>query len=172
MEFMKLIHSRFSVRKFDNCPVEESKITAVLEAGRAAPTAHNKQPQRILVLRDTSGMEKLQRCVNSTFGAPAALIICYDKDQAWTRPSDNSNSGIIDATIVATHIMLAVHELGLGTTWLGNFKPDVLRQTFALPETVIPVAVLPIGYPDDAAKPAGSHEKRCSLEETVIYDGF
>lgn len=172
MEFNKLIRERYSVRKFSGQPVEEDKITAILEAARVAPTAVNKQPQRILVLRDPAGMEKLVACTPYTFHAPMAMVVCCRKDEAWVRPFDGDNSGIVDAAIVGTHIMLAVHDLGLGATWVGHFDPEAVREAYNLPDDIEPVVIFPIGHPAPDAKPAHLHEKRRPLEETVVYERF
>ena len=172
MEYSQLIKERYSVRKFSDRPVEESKVTAILEAARLAPTAVNKQPQRILVLRDAASMEKLKACTPYAFNAPMALAVCCRRDEAWVRPYDGDNSAIVDAAIVATHLMLAVHDIGLGSTWVGHFDPEAFRQAFTLPDNVTPVAVFPIGYPAADASPSPQHEKRRSLNETVLYESF
>ena len=93
-------------------------------------------------------------------------------DEAWVRPQDNYNSGIIDASIIGTHIMLAVHDIGLGSTWVGYFDPAVFRKNFKLPASIEPVAIFPIGYLAPEAKPAAMHTKRRPLGETVLYDSF
>ena len=172
MEFTTLIKERYSVRQFSDRPVEPDKITALLEAARVSPTAVNKQPQRILVLRGPAGMETLKSCTPYTFNAPMALIVCGNRNEAWVRPYDNDNSALVDAAIVGTHIMLAAHDLGLGTTWVGHFDPAAVRKAYNLPDGVDPVAVFPIGYPAPDAHPAPPHGKRRPLSETVVYDGF
>lgn len=172
MEFLQLIKDRYSVRKISNEPVDEAKVTAILEAARVAPTAVNKQPFRILVLRDAKSMEKLKSCTPYTFDAPMALVVCECKDEAWVRPYDNYNSGVIDAAVIGTHIMLAVHDLGLGTTWVGHFDPVALKAAYNLPNTMEPVVVFPIGHLAPEAKPAHLHEKRRPLSETVVYESF
>ena len=172
MEYSQLIKERYSVRKVSAQPVEEAKVAAILEAARLAPTAVNKQPQRILVVRGAAGMEKLKACTPYTFSAPMALAVCFRKDEAWVRSYDNDNSGVIDAAVVGTHIMLAAHDLGLGSTWVGHFDPVVFRQTFHLPDNVEPVVLFPLGYPAPDAKPAPQHRSRRPLEETVLYDSF
>ncbi|SBV91747.1 Nitroreductase [uncultured delta proteobacterium] len=172
MEFSQLIRDRYSVRKISNRPVEDSKVQAILEAAQVAPTAANKQPQRILVLRAAKDMEKLKECTPYTFDAPMAIAVCCNRDEAWVRPYDNDNSGVIDAAIIGTHIMLALHDLGLGSTWVGHFDPAAFRKAYNLPANIEPVAIFPIGYPAPEAKPAHLHTKRRPLEETVVYDKF
>ena len=172
MEFTTLVKERYSVRQFSTRPVEPDMITALLEAARVAPTAVNKQPYRILVLRDQAGMEKLKSCTPYTFNAPMALIVCGKKSEAWVRAYDNANSMLVDASIVGTHIMLAAHDMGLGTTWVGHFDPVAVRMAYKLPDGMEPVVIFPVGYPAPDAKPALPHAKRRPLSETVIYDGF
>ncbi|MBO4300134.1 MAG: nitroreductase family protein [Desulfovibrio sp.] len=172
MEYSTLIHERYSVRKFSPEPVDENSIQAILDTARLAPTAVNKQPQRILVLRSAESMEKLRKATTYLFNAPMALAVCCNRDEAWVRPYDQYNSGVIDAAIVATHIMLKVHDLGLGATWVGHFDPAAFRKVFNLPGYVEPVAIFPIGHPADDAKPSPMHGKRRPLEETVVYDHF
>ena len=172
MEYSQLIKDRYSVRKLGSQSVEEDKVKAILEAARVSPTAVNKQPQRLLVLRSPESMAKLKECTPYSFGAPMAIAVCCNWDEAWVRPYDNYNSGVIDAAVVGTHIMLAVHDLGLGSTWVGHFDPVLFREKFNLPENIEPVVVFPIGYPAPEAKPAHLHAKRRPLEETVVYESF
>lgn len=172
MEYRSLIGQRYSVRKFSNLQVEDGVVQAILEAARLAPTAVNKQPQRILVLRGEESMDKLKTCTPYTFHAPMAMAVCCHVGEAWVRPYDNYNSGVIDAAIVATHIMLAAHDLGLGSTWVGHFDPAEFRRVFNLPDHMEPVAVFPLGYPAADARPSPQHEKRRPIEETVVYDSF
>ena len=172
MSFLELAKKRYSVRSFSSRPVEDEKVALVLEAGRLAPTATNAQPQRVLVLSGQEDMEKLAQCSKFTFGAPMALVVCADESEAWVRSYDGKNHAEVDACIVATHMMLAAAEQGLGTTWVGVFQPGVLSETFGLPASVVPVAVLPLGYPAENAAPSGNHEKRKPLEETVFYHSF
>jgi nitroreductase len=172
MEYLQLIKERYSVRKFGPQPVEEGKLAVILDAARVAPTAANKQSQRVLVIRDAAGMEKLKGCTTYTFNAPMALAVCCRRDEAWVRPYDGDNAGVVDASIIGTQIMLAVHDLGLGSTWVGYFDPAAFRAAFHLPEGVEPVALFPIGYPAADAKPSHMHESRRPLTETVVYDSF
>lgn len=172
MEFSELIKERYSVRKFSSQPVEEEKLAAILEAVRVAPTAANKQPQRVLVIRSAAGMEKLKDCTPYTFNAPMALAVCCNTDEAWVRPYDGDNASIVDGSIIGTHIMLAVHNLGLGSTWVGHFDPAVFSKDFNLPPNIVPVALFPIGYLSPEARPASLHTKRRPLSETIVYDSF
>lgn len=172
MEFSEVIHKRFSVRKFSSQPVEEAKIQMILEAARLAPTAVNKQPERILVLQSPKDMEKLAKCTKYTFQAPCAIVVCADTGKAWVRPHDNENSGLIDASIVGTYIMLTICDLDLGTCWVGHFDPSAIAREFNLPAGMRPVAVFPFGYPAPDCQPSGFHFQRLPLDELVRYNTF
>lgn len=173
MSFLQLAKERYSVRKFSSKKVEKEKLDLILEAGRFAPTALNYQPQRILVLDTEESLTKLKLCTRYHFNAPLALLVCYDSTVSWKRSFDNIEMGDVDASVVATHMMLQVAELGLGTTWVGGFNPDIIRETFELPEYLIPVAILPIGYPSSDSVPHPQlHYNRYDIKETVFYNSF
>lgn len=172
MDFMKVLESRYSVRKFDAKMVEDDKIRHILEAARLAPTAVNKQPERLLVLRTEDEMRKLAECTKYTFGAPAAIIVAVDEEKAWVRRFDGENSGLIDGSIAGTYIMLTICALGLGTCWVGHFDPDALRKNFDMSSGLRPVAIFPFGYPAVDSAPSAQHEKRLQLSELVSYGTF
>ena len=106
MEFLELSHMRFSVLEYENRPVEQDKIDKIIEAGISAPTACNNQPQRILIIDNDEGRQKLNSVVPSKHHIPVAFLICYNKRECWIRPMDGKASGDIDAIIVATHMMM------------------------------------------------------------------
>ena len=166
--FFELAANRYSVRKYKPQPVEADKMAKILEAGRIAPTAHNNQPQRIKVITEAADLEKMDVCTRCRFGAPAALLVCYDKDVTWKRPFDDALSGEVDASIVVTHMMLQAHALGLGTCWVMYFDPAKTSENFALPENIIPVAFLPLGYPAEDAEPSPKHADRLPLDELLL----
>ena len=172
MDFLNLAKKRYSCRSFLKKKVEKEKIEKILEAGRVAPTAVNFQPQRILVLDDEEKLSRLNECTKYGWGAPIVMVICYDKTISWKRQYDNKDEGIVDASIVATHMMLEIQDLGLGTTWIGSFDPEKVREVYKIPENLEIIALLPVGYPAEDAKPSGSHEKRNSMEEMVCWNEF
>ncbi|MDL2237679.1 nitroreductase family protein [Christensenellaceae bacterium OttesenSCG-928-K19] len=169
MDFMELAKERYSVRRFTNQKIENEKLETVLQAGRLAPTACNNQPQRIYVLQSKEALQKLEGCTKYTFDAPLAFLICYDESESWKRSYDGADGGETDSSIVTSHMMLALAELGLGSCWVGSFDPQAVRQAFELPDTVIPHALLPAGYPAKDATPSPGHASRKPLEETVRY---
>lgn len=173
MNFLELAkEKRYSCRKFKDKPVEKEKLELVLEAGRIAPTAANFQPQRILVIQDEAAREKLRQCTNYHFNAPVALMICYDKTTVWKNKTNGTIGGDVDASIVTTQMMLEAAALGLGTTWVGAFHHQKARELFDIPDFLVPVALLPMGYPADDDKPHPLHTTRFEMAHTVFYNTF
>ena len=167
MDFLELAKERYSVRSFEKRPVEDEKIEKIIEAGRVAPTACNNQPQRIICVKSEEGLEKLKKCTSCHFNAPLAFIIGYDKNEAWKRSFDGKSSGDIDASIVATHMMLEAWEEGIGSTWVMYFIPEAVNEEFGIGDDIEPTAILVMGYAGSGAKPAGLHFDKKNKEETV-----
>lgn len=114
MTFLELAKARYSVRSFQNMPIEENKLELILEAGRIAPTACNNQPQKIYVARSAESRKKLASVCQCTFDAPVILVVCYDRNRDWkNRLMPGYESGETDAAIVCTHMMLQAAELGI-----------------------------------------------------------
>ncbi|MDR2517671.1 MAG: nitroreductase family protein [Spirochaetaceae bacterium] len=172
MAFKELAVKRYSVRKFKTDPVEKEKLDLVLEAIRSAPTAANQQPQRVLVVTSEEGLRKMDAVTPCRFGAPAVLLMCFDKSKAWVRPTDKADSGLVDASIAATQAMLQAADIGLGTTWVMFFDTAKAREEFNLGANLVPVAVLPLGYPADDALPAAFHTQRQPLENIAAFEHF
>lgn len=173
MDFLTLAQERYSCRYFDTeKPVEKEKITKILEAARLAPTGRNSQSQRILVLTDKAELEKLSGCTQYGWGAPLVMVICYDKNESWKRSCDGADGGIIDMSIITTHMMLEVTDLGLGSTWVGAFDPVKAKEIYNIPENYEVVALLPIGYPSEKAHPSRLHDDRKPIEEIAFFNKF
>ena len=163
--FLKLAAQRYSCRAFKEERFMEDELASILEAGRLAPTACNKQPIHIWVAKTKDALEKLKEVTKYTFNAPAVLIVSYKPEDSWVRACDGKNGGEVDAAIVTTHMMLEAAALGLGTTWVGSFDPAKLLELFPQTEGWVPVALLPVGRP--AAGPSPRHGERKPWEEIV-----
>lgn len=168
MDFLKLAQDRFSVLEYEPVPVEQEKIDRIIQAALAAPTACNFQPQRILVINDDAMRQKLQRVVPSKYYVPLAFLVGYEKEKCWVRPMDQKPSGEIDASIVATHMLLEMTELGLGSIWVMYWDPDRMREAFSLPPSMEPVALLIAGYKSDKAAPRKGHLTSKRAEDILI----
>ncbi len=173
MEFFDVIKERYSVRKFKSTPVLAEDVEKILAAGHLAPTGRNMQPQRILVLNSEESLAKLKLCTASHFNAPLAMLVCYDKKVCWPRKFDGKTSGVSDACIVCTHMMLAATDIGVGSTWVMSFDPKAMREQFQIPESFEPVALLVMGYATEDCEPRyDMHNTYRPLEETVFYNKF
>ena len=173
MDFLDLVKERYSCRSFDTeREVEQDKIEKILEAARVAPTGRNSQSQKILVLTDKEELVKMSECTQYGWGAPLVMLVCYDRNESWKRGYDGADGGLIDASIVTTHMMLEVTELGLGSTWVGAFDPDAARRVYNIPENYEVVAFLPIGYPSIDAHPSRLHADRKALDKIAFYNKF
>lgn len=172
MDFLQLAKERYSERKYLPKKIEPEKLAQILEAGRVAPTAANLQPQRIIVVQKPEGLERVRKAAN-TYGAPLVLIVCSDREQSWTRPLDQFKTTEIDATIATDHMMLEVASLGLASVWICYFKADVIRKEFALPDNIVPLNILAIGYAAGEGASPNRHDKmRKPLQDMVFYENF
>lgn len=171
MSFAELVKQRYSVRKYDSRPIEAEKMAMILEAGRLAPTAVNYQPQRILVVQGEA-MEQMKGCSPCIYGAPAALVVCYDKNASWKSRSGRE-IGDVDGGIVLTQMMYQAEELGIGSLIVGIYKEPLLRERFNIPEHYEIVSLLVLGYATEDCEPHPEfHASRKPLEETVFYGSF
>ena len=172
MNFSELAESRYSVRKFTPEHLSQNEIDLILKTAHIAPTGCNNQPQRILVLNSDAAIAKLKDCTKCHFNAPTAMLICYNKDETWTRPYDGEICAPVDASIVTTHMMLQAWEMGIGSTWVMHFNPQAMKKTFNLPENIIPHALLVMGHPADDAEPSPMHATYRPMDEIIKYDTF
>lgn len=172
MDFTQLAKKRYSVRKFKNTHLPDEVINKILDAGHLAPTGCNYQPQRILVINTDESCEKLKNCTKCHFDAPTAMLVCYSKNECWTRKYDGATCGTVDASIVTTHMMLKAAEIGVGSTWVMHFDPFAMRKEFNIPEEIEPVALLVMGYPADDAEPMHLHNEFRDKNEIIFYESF
>ena len=169
MNFLDLVHERYSVRKFKSDMIEDAKLQAILEAGRVAPTACNMQPQKIYVVKSEENRKKLADVCRFTFDAPVVLVIAYDKDRDWkNKRIPGYSSGETDAAIVCTHRLRAAWEQGIGSCWVGAFSNAAIEEALSLPENIRVTAMLPIGYAAEDATPAEFHTTRRDFDDTII----
>jgi nitroreductase len=166
VELLELIRKRYSVRAYKSTPVEEEKLNKVLEAAILAPTAANRQPFRLIVLKTAGQEADLKRVYPRDWFVQAPLVICACsvKSESWVR-KDGKNYADVDTTIAFDHLILAAHDLGLGTCWIAAFDPAAAREVLKLPADLEPIAFTPLGYPADEWKP----KKRRSFSDLVQY---
>ncbi|MGC9318319.1 MAG: nitroreductase family protein [Armatimonadota bacterium] len=167
MDVMEAIRERFSVRKFKHYPVEEEKLEAVMEAARLAPSARNLQEWRFVVVRDPEMRKALAEAANGqrfVGEAPAVIVGCAITSEHVM--SCGLHCFPIDVSIAMAYMTLEAVEQGLGTCWIGAFNADRVGDLLGIPEDVIVVGLLPIGYPATQAPP----KKRLSLDDIMMEE--
>jgi nitroreductase len=167
MDFFTLIEQRYSVRAYKPNPVPEETLNQILYAARMAPTAANRQPFQIIVIRTKGREQELRRIYDREWfvRAPLVLCACGLPGGAWTR-EDNKNYAVVDVAIVMDHLILAATELGLGTCWVAAFDTAEAREILGLPAEAEPIAFTPLGYADDQPRT----KDRKPLEQLVRYE--
>ena len=166
MDFSEVVKNRYSCKKYSNRQVEQKALTAILEAGRLAPTAKKLQEQHIYVVQSEEGLAKIDKLTPCRYGASTVLVVAYDRANVFVYPGEKRDSGVEDASIVATHMMLAAANEGVDSCWINFFNPDDAKKLLGLPENEEVLMFLDLGY----AKNKETHQKkRKELEETVSY---
>jgi nitroreductase len=167
MDVFEAIYSRYSVRGYRPDPVSDELLEKVLEAGRHAPTAANRQAFRIIVVRVAGREDELSRVYGRAWllQAPLVLAVVAVPGEAWRRMDDKPYDEV-DATIAMDHMVLAATALGLGTCWIAAFDPTAGREVFGLPDDVELVALTPLGYPDKTS----ANTPRKPLADLVKYE--
>lgn len=172
MDFLTLARQRCTTRGFTDKKIAKDDLERILSAGRVAPTACNKQPQRIVVVQEPESIRKVQKAYN-TFGSRCVLIVCQDKSAPLVRPFDGKCSGDLDIGIVCDHMMLAARELNIGSVMVGLFDPGIIRKEFSVPDYIEPTALLILGYPAQGFLSPDRHcTERKPLADTVMYETY
>ena len=168
MTVMEAVRLRKSVRAFLDTPVEEEKLNAVLDAGRLAPSANNRQEWRFVVVRDAGTRAKLVAAArNQAFvgEAPVVIACCAETDNHVMTCGQACYP--IDVAIAIDHMALAACEMGLGTCWIGAFHEDRVKELLGIPEEIRVVELLPLGYPAD---PSPRAKTRMPLDDLVLWE--
>ncbi|MDV5120717.1 MAG: nitroreductase family protein [Candidatus Scalindua sp.] len=164
MEFYEVINKRRSIRAYKKDPVEDSKLSRILNAARLAPTAANRQPYSLIVVKDEDTKIRLKDAYSQEwfFTAPVIICACALPDDAWKR-NDGKGYVDVDVAIAMDHLILAASAEGLGTCWIAAFKPEVVREVLNIPDNMEPLVLTPLGYPETIPEPTF----RKPLEEMV-----
>jgi len=169
MDVMETIKTRRSIRAYQNKAVEEEKLQKVLEAGRLAPSANNRQDWKFVVVKDAALREQMvEACCNQKFvgQAPAVIVACTTDAKRVMR--SGFQCAAVDLSIAVDHMTLAATSLGLGTCWIGAFERDKVSKVLGLPPDVVPVHVMPLGYPAESPSP----RPRKSAAEVLCMDRY
>lgn len=168
MEFFEVVKKRYSCRYYQAKPVEKEKLENILEAARLAPSAHNAQNWKFVVVKDEKRRKLLAQAAGQLFIAQAPVIVAA----VSLDPDHVMSSGVpayaVDLGIAVEHMALAATAQGLATCWIGAFDQEEVKRILEVPQEFKVVALLPVGYPDDA--PGAKIRKE--LAEIVCEEKF
>lgn len=170
MDFYELIQKRESVRDYDsNRIIDDSVLNRILNAGRLAPSASNRQPWTFLLVSSNEKLEKVRACYQKSWfqQAPHILVIVGDKSKSWIRSYDGYNSIETDLAIAMDHIILAAENENVGTCWIEDYDFNILSDAISLKENEVIFSITPLGYQNEGYQKQGN-KKRKSLEEIII----
>jgi len=168
MDLYEAIRKRSSMRAYLDKPVEEDKLGRILEAGRLAPSARNRQEWKFIVVRDAKVRQQLAGASGQPFVGQAPVVIAA----VGLTPNDTMHCGIptdpVDCAIALEHFALAATAEGLGCCWIGHFDQDACRKILNVPSSAKIIELMPIGYPDAPLR----ERTRKPLHQVVCYDKF
>lgn len=168
MEVFESIKNRYSCRSYKAGSVPEEKLKKILEAARLAPSAHNAQDWKFVVVKDAQKRKEVAETATKNFIAEAPVIIAA----VSLDPEQVMSSGVpayaVNLAIAIDHMTLIAVEEGLGTCWIGAFNQEKVKEVLNIPEECKVVALLPLGFPAD--KPGLKIRK--DFEEIVCFEDF
>ena len=167
MNVEEAIRTRRSIRAYQDKPLDDDTLTAVLEAARLAPSACNNQDWKFVVVRDPARRKQMaEACNGQDFVGQAGAVIAACSTNPTRVMSCGVNAGDVDLAIAVDHMTLRACELGLGTCWIGAFDQQKVKDLLGIPRDVTVIAVLPLGYPATEAGP----RPRKPLDEIICHE--
>ncbi|MGM0594015.1 MAG: nitroreductase family protein [Pseudomonadota bacterium] len=170
-DFFETVRHRHSIRQYrSDLPVEQEKLHAILEMACAAPSAGDLQSYRISVITDAEQRRQLSQLAGDQgfiAEAPVTLLFSSDPQRAATKYGERGEKlyAVQDTTIAAAYAQLAVVASGLGSTWVGYFDTEQVKQAFGIAPELEPIAALSIGYPAELPE----ETPRRPLDDVVDY---
>lgn len=170
-DFFETVRHRHSVRRYrTDLPVEREKLHAILETACAAPSAGDLQAYRILVVIDAAKRKALSAAAdNQSFiaEAPVCLVFCADPERSAEKYGDRGRTlyATQDTTIAAAYAQLAIVAAGMGSAWIGYFDETRVRKALSIPNNLVPMALLSLGYPAELPEPT----PRRRLDDVIDY---
>jgi nitroreductase len=167
MNVMQAIKGRRSIRQFTDPPLEKEKLEQLLEAARWAPSGGNLQQWRFVIVTSPSQRELVRKFAPGIFAMPAAFIVVCSEMEA------NANEWkqrlcLADCAIASQNIMLAAHEMGIGTCVALSYAKSAISEILELPGNVEPMLVITLGYPAEAPEPP----PRFELSKMAFQDRY
>lgn len=158
---MNSILKRRSIRKYKDIKVSDEFVEDLLRAAMAAPSAGNEQPWEFVVLRDKEVMKRITEIhpySKMLLNSDVAIVICGDEEKEVFK-----GYWVQDCSAATENILLAAQDMGLGAVWLGVYpiadRVGKIKELLGLPDNVIPLSIVPVGYPDEEKTPADRFDK-------------
>lgn len=152
-DVIEAILERRSIRKFSNQEIPMATIGRILDAAQHAPSAGNCQPWSFYVVLNDEIKTSIGDISNQSFisQAPVAIVVCAipSMSSAYYSQIGESLYCIQDTAAAIQNILLAANGYGLGTCWVGEMDEKKLHELLELPDLERPVAIIPIGYPEE-----------------------
>lgn len=169
MDALKILQDRYSCRKFTDEELTDDELDAILEAARIAPSACNRQPWRFVVL-EGDDLAKADACTQCRYGAPTAILVCFNRDESAKNPDVTPDYGWIDCGLAIMQMALEAESLGLASCIVGAYDPAVATEVLSIPDNITTYQFLMLGHP--SAGPSHMHEDRRPMDEIVIHGAF
>ena len=164
LDTIAAIMQRRSIRKYEPKEIPEEDLGTIIEAGRQAPSAANRQPWHFIVVKDADQRRKLaEACSDQTWMADAAVTIA-----GVGKPGVNEKWHAVDVAIAMQNMILAATALGYGTCWIGAFDQERVKKVLEVPDDLHVVALTPVGVPADEPEP----RPRQPLSEFASVDRY
>jgi nitroreductase len=165
MSLLDLILSRRSIRNYEKKDIPQEVLQQILEAGRQAPSAANRQPIRFVVVTDHDILKNLYDSVITRFvkAAPVAIAGCADVKSFLT-----GKWAVVDTTIAMQNMVIAAWALGIGSCWIGACNEENVKKLLKIPDKWKFVGLLTLGYPAEQPKP----RKKKKVEELFNFNSF
>lgn len=158
---MEAILNRKSIRKFKDLKISDDIVEELLKAGMAAPSAGNEQPWEFIVLRDKEILKKITEVhpySQMLLNIDVAIVVCGDESKEVFK-----GFWVQDCSASTENILIAAEDKGLGAVWLGVYpladRVQSIKEILNLPASVIPLSIIPVGYPDEQREPADRFNK-------------
>lgn len=169
MEIFEAISNRRSIRKYEDREIEDEKINKILEAGRLAPSAGNRQEWKFIVVKDKETRKKFIEAANNQefVGNASIILVACAMEPDYIMPC-GQYAYTVDLSISMSFMMLEATDQGLGSCWLGAFDEDKVKELLNIPEDIRVVAVTTLGYPDEEP----IQRPRKTMKQVVCYETY
>ena len=165
LSLVDTVLGRRSIRRYEKKEIPDDVLRKILEAGRQAPSAANRQPLHFIVVNDDNIKKEFSKGLFNRFikDSPVTIVGCANTGDILT-----GKWSIVDTTIAFQTMVIAAWTMGVGSCWVGDFKEDRVKQLLKIPDTWKVVALVSFGYPAEQPKP----RRKKSITELVGFNGF